>query len=276
MYSVPTAKVLADSISRNNIRLTTLQIRMHKFVLQEFNTHRMLSRNAASTRARPSTWVIDQVMIDPAMPVSWGHNKPGMQAGDEFPPVDVEYLQAEWLRARTEAVYYAGRLAKAGLHKQLVNRIVEPYMWADGVVTATDWDNFFGLRCHPDAQPEMRAIAEAMRTALQASDPVCLSPGQWHLPYVSDYEKEHIPPTLLPQLCTARCARVSIKPYDESKPNIDKDFDLHARLLQSRHLSPFEHAAVAMDGDQYFANFRGWRQYRRSIPGESVFTGASA
>lgn len=266
-YSV---EVIADSIAPTEHRLTTLAVSLPRIVLAELNTHRMFSRNSASSRAIPIQRVIDKVMSDPFVPFYWGANQKGMQAHVEIDDSSRATAQRTWLLARDKAVEQAIELVHLGVHKQLANRLLEPWLYTTVLVSATEWENFFALRCHPDAQPELRRAAELMRDALVASTPRKLEYGEWHMPYSrsDDTAQYNDEPTWAPQLlCVARCARVS---YDaawtlQSRRN---DLDLATRLQQSGHWSPFEHVAqVAMNnhGDRLPGNFRGWLQLRHLL-----------
>lgn len=297
-----TAKVIAHSrVDVGTPDLITLQLRYPRFIHAEAKTHRLiriddaeyeflqeisfmddenLSRNASSSRAIPIERMIQDVIDDPAYPVSWGSNKPGMQAGEDVSETFRDLAMRSWLKGRDAAVESARDLAAFGLHKQICNRLLEPFGHISVVVTATEWDNFFALRCHPDADPTMRALAEAMRDAIQASEPT-RPLGDWHLPYVEkedlkvisewledpEYGVDHL--DLLPMISAARCARVSYLNHDGSNPNIDKDLALAQRLLDSKHMSPFEHQAQAWtEGVQKThlnGNLRGWYQFRKMI-----------
>lgn len=293
------AKVIAHSRAAGAPDLITLQLRYPRFIHAEFMTHRVFSRNASSSRAIPVERMIQDVIDDPAMPVAWGSNKPGMQAGDDpqslvlcgasLTEVDRygPYVSPDqaWRYARDKAAEMARNFAKAGYHKQIVNRLLEPFAHISVVCTATDWQNFFDLRCHPDADPTMRALAEAMRDAIEES--TAMPPifefdnGGWHLPYISYEEgkasfERFVRPQrgvysspshtteLLAMISAARCARVSYLNHDGSNPDIEKDLALAERLLESKHMSPFEHQAVRSPGTKS-ANFLGWRQYRQMI-----------
>ena len=255
--------MLADSVSPAGVRLTTLEVRFPRFVLSEFNTHRSLSRNSASSRAVPTNKMIERVLSDPAMPLEWGVNKPGMSASDALAPELAEEAKAEWLRARDSAVEHVRQLQQFNVHKQVINRVLEPFMWHTVIVTATEWDNFFKLRIAPTAQPEIRAAAEAMRSALAGSTPTPIAEGKWHLPLVQDDER-NLDLETLKKVSAARCARVSYLTHDGAR-SIDKDIELCERLLGDRHLSPFEHVATPAGNAAFQANFRGWIQMRRSI-----------
>jgi thymidylate synthase ThyX len=257
------ARVLADSVSPAGIRLTTLEVRFPRFILAEINTHRVFSRSSASSRAVPTKKMIERVLQNPAMPVEWGVNKPGMSASEALTSEQEEEAKAEWLRARDSAVEHVRKLQMFNVHKQVVNRPLEPFMWHTAIISATEWDNFFNLRLADNAQPEMRVTAQHMRAAIDASKPTPVALGKWHLPLVQDDERS-LPIEQLKKVSAARCARVSYLTHD-GKRDIEKDVELCERLWSDRHLSPFEHVATpSMDSD-FHANFRGWIQMRREI-----------
>lgn len=288
------AKVVADSVSPQGIRLTTMQLRYPKFIHGEFMTHRVFSRNASSSRAIPVERLIQDVLDDPAMPVFWGKNQKGMQAVEELMPVDKENAIKHWLLARDSAVRHAKDLHARDVHKQLVNRLIEPWCHINVACTATEWSNFFALRKHPDAQPEMRALAEAMWGAREASTPNLLQPGEWHLPYVGevkcasgiDFRKEP-EADMWRKVSVARCARVSFLTHEGKPLKVEDDLKLYDRLVGSTplHASPAEHQATpdgTVEGiavseqdrgwqnpDQH-GNLYGWRQYRKMLPNENV------
>jgi thymidylate synthase ThyX len=297
------AKVLADSVSPAGHRLTTLEATFPRFVLAEFNTHRVFSRNSASSRAIPIAKQLRRVLEDPYVPIEFGSNQPGMQAGPALEGERREAAEAEWLRARDDAVRHvlglvtdpdaAGGDLLAGLerveeaartkqrpeawlnvHKQVANRLLEPFMWHTVIVTATEWENFWNLRCHPDAQPEIRLIAERMRNAVEASQPVALSEGEWHLPLVRPEDREEGASIEdLIKISAGRCARVSYLTHAGVR-DLAADVQLHDRLLESGHMSPLEHparplTAEELDEGEWGGNFRGWFSYRKTISGEA-------
>jgi thymidylate synthase ThyX len=180
------ARILLDSISPAHIRLTTMEVRYPRFIHSEVLTHRVLSRNSSSSRAIPIRKMIDAVRNDPAMPLAWGRNQSGMQARDEIDAPTRALAEAEWKRALDDALTHAERLASSdiNLHKQLVNRILEPFAWITVIVTATEWANFFTQRTHEDAQPEIQRIATLMLAAYRASTPRPLALGEWHTPLI--------------------------------------------------------------------------------------------
>lgn len=270
------ARVLLDSISPAGARLTTMEVTFHRFILPEFNTHRAFSRNAASSRAIPIKKVIARVRDDPAMPVFWGKNQSGMAAREEIGEAARGRAQAEWERALANALESAERLARPeiDLHKQLVNRILEPFSWITVIVSATEWANFFTQRCHPDAQPEIHHLAELMLAAYRASAPRETLPGGWHLPLILPDERS-LDSATLRKLAVARCARVSYLTHDNVR-DIAKDLELYDRLMSggaNGHWSPTEHVATPLaDARESCANFRGWKQFRKSFGGENAAT----
>jgi thymidylate synthase ThyX len=257
------ARVLLDSVSPAGVRLTTLEVSFPRFVLSEFNTHRVFSRNSASSRAVPTSKLLDRVANDPVVPLEWGRNKAGMSADDVLSPEEEEGAKLIWLSARDAALEHARRLLELKVHKQELNRILEPFLWHTVIVTATEWENFFALRCAPTAQPEIRAAAERMRGALAASTPREVGYAQWHLPLVQDDERA-LDVESRKKISAARCARVSYLTH-EGKRELEKDLELHDRLKSDRHLSPFEHVATPAPDVEFHANFRGWLQMRREI-----------
>jgi thymidylate synthase ThyX len=266
-------KVIADSVSQSGVRLTTLQLKYWRAIHAEVMTHRCMSRNASSSRAIPIDKMIEQVRTNPAGPAYWGTNKPGMQAGDEI--VGIDEARERWLAAASSAAWQAERLQDLGLHKQVVNRVLEPFQFIHVVISATDWENFFNLRIHPDAQPEIRLLAEAIRDARDASTPRFkgLDRGDainWHLPYLLDSEMLDLrnDPIKLARISASRCARVSYLKHDGQSPSIEDDLALYERLAGSApiHASPLEHQAYPLTKREWKgANFRGWGQFRAMV-----------
>lgn len=257
------ARVLLDSTSPAGIRLTTLEVTFPRFVLAEFNTHRNFSRNSASSRAVPTSKLLEKAQNDPVFPLEWGRNKAGMSADDVLEPADEERAKEVWLSARDATVEHARRLMELKVHKQELNRILEPFLWHTVIVTSTEWENFFALRCGPTAQPEIREAALRMRAALTASTPQPVANGEWHLPLLQDDERT-LDITTQKKISAARCARVSYLTHGGTR-EIEKDLELHDRLKHDRHLSPFEHVATPAPDTDFHANFRGWIQMRREI-----------
>lgn len=270
------AKIIADSINPVGNRLTTFEITFPRIVLAEFNTHRLFSRNSASSRAIPVAKMLERVKTDPFLPIWWGKNQSGMQAAEELTDNDLEISCALWLDARDNAVGIVERMTEINLHKQIANRLLEPFLWHTAIVSSTDYGNFFAQRCHPDAQPEIRVIAEMMRDLYYAEIPRELRDGEWHLPYIDDEDRAWVERVgsgsddrggHLQSVSVARCARVSYLTHD-GKRDHDEDLKLFQRLTTGGHWSPFEHVATASDASISSGNFVGFHQYRKSFYGE--------
>lgn len=295
------AKVLADSVTsrgHETHRVTTIEVTFPRIVLAEFNTHRMLSRNSASSRAIPVEKRIAALETDYFEPEAFGKNQKGMQSSEDLRSEDDVMARAEWTLARVDAIRHAKMLSMLGVHKQLANRLIEPFCWHTVICTATEWENFFALRCHPDAQPEIRRAAEMMREVYNSSTPKELKAGEWHLPLMQpdefvlpDNSPEWNEPvgfscTLLTvedakRVSAGRCARVSYLTHD-GKRDIKADIELCERLHKSGHMSPLEHVARPITHDDiedrglssyrpFVGNFCGWLQFRKELPNEENF-----
>lgn len=261
------AKIIADSISPSGQRLVTAEVTIHRFVLAEWNTHRVMSRNSASSRAIPFRKQVDRVMTQAAVPVRWATEQKGMQGGEPLTGDDAMDAEEAWLAARSDAVHNAMRLADMGVHKSVINRLLEPFMWHTIICTATEWSGFFHQRCHEAAQPEIRVAAEALRDAMSRSEPIEIDYGDWHLPLIATEDVEQVydesdpystdgrlePLDILKRISAARCARVSYLTHD-GRRSLDKDLDLYERLTDRTespddpvHWSPLEHVATPCD-----------------------------
>ena len=260
------AEVIADSTSPAGKRITTLQLRYPRIIHAELMTHRVFSRNASSSRAIPISKMLSQVWNDPASPVAWGTNKPGMQAGSEVQGWRRTAAMALWNLAGKVACVFAWILMKIGLHKQIANRLLEPWQFIQVVLSATEFDNWFELRDHHMADPTIHELAKIMREAMDRSVPRQLTPGQWHMPYVrylinketgeqrffefnEDMQCMWMSLNHALQASTARCARVSYTLQDGAPTDFLKDQELYLRLVGSKpiHASPTEHQATPDD-----------------------------
>lgn len=258
------ARILADHLAPSGYRLTTFEVTFPRIVLPEWNTHRLFSRNSASSRAIPVAKMIERVEKHPFIPEYWGKNQKGMQADEELSSPEKIKATAHWLEARDIAVDQAKALMEIGVHKQLANRLLEPFMWQTVLVTATEYKNFFRLRCHKDAQPEIREIAVRMEKMYRESRPLRVGQHFWHMPLMDDaaelldmgYTQEQ-----LRDISAGRCARVSYLTHD-GKRDPEADLALAQRLLVDGHMSPFEHIACASIEPHQSRNFTGWFQYR--------------
>jgi hypothetical protein len=248
----------------------------------------------------------DFIRDNPATPVSWGKNQPGMKASEELTGPESKNAIHIWNQAKEDALHWADALAhKIGIHKQIANRITEPWMTMKTVISGTEWANFFHLRNHADAQPEIKALAEAMTVAYTTHLPVALKPGEWHLPYITtatyvptgelQYFDENFNRLSLEDakiISASCCAQVS---YRKNDPTFSKAFKIWEQLIENDpvHASPIEHQATPMDidsmcrfepetwqlgvthvsanSDLWSGNLRGWIQHRKLIENEAVW-----
>lgn len=298
-----TARILADSISEQGERMTTMEIEYPRFILAELNTHRMLSKNSASSRAIPVEAMHKHIQENTAQPVWWGKNQSGMQAKEQVTGSDKSYAEYLWMSARDRAIQSSRELQALNLHKQITNRVTEPWMIMKTVISGTEWANFFWLRDHPDAQPEIAVLALKMREAYKASTPELLYPGEWHVPYITTYrdprtltrhyldqDQKYLTTEQARIISASCCAQVSYRKSDTSYEKAEK---IYRQLIESEpvHASPVEHQATPMDLDTYVnyepetwergvthvsangslwsGNLRGWIQHRKLIPNEA-------
>ena len=276
-------EIILDSVSPEAIRLTTVRLRYWRPIHSELMTHRVFSRNARSSRAVP---VVTLLKEEPYIPV-FGQNQPGMQSLQELQPDQQEAAQVIWKEMIRQTRLGVEALHKLGVHKQWANRPLEWFGWIDVLVTSTDWANWFALRDHPDAAPEIHELAHLMSETFGASEPKYLGYDEWHLPFILP-EEMGSDPEQLKVLSAARCARISYKPFD-GDPTPEKERARYDKLVVSEpvHASPTEHQAtpdykVEFDlgkgqSIELWANapkqgnFYGWCQHRKDIPNEAVF-----
>ncbi|MGV1943540.1 hypothetical protein ACQZ5D_23935 [Agrobacterium sp. 22-211-1] len=291
--------------------LSTLLLRYPRFIHAEMLTHRALSRNAASSRAIPVKKMIDDILADTAMPIHWGAAQKGMQADQECDaPIELyEHQQGPgeredglydftrmqaWFRARDNAIEIARAFDDAGYHKQVVNRLLEPFLHITVLVSSTEWNNFLELRDHRDAEPHIQMLAREVRKCINDESTVQdLHPGQWHLPFISEWEKSEIVKeatgttwqelwgeseiSALIKLSVARCASTSYKTTDGFDMTLERATAIYDKLHSKPfHASPFEHVAQAddrggniqiseWDHPWEHGNFVGFRQLRRQL-----------
>ena len=282
-------KIICDSRYGGD-RLTTMELKYPRFIHAEFMTHRVFTRNASSSRAIPVERQIEMIMEDTAMPIHWGKNQPGMRADEELSQLGQDCIKLLWLKARDEAIKIAELMAQQGVHKQIVNRILEPFSHITVLVTSDSWGNFFALRDHEDAQPEIRELARVMKAAMETSTPKSLGLGEWHLPYLDDEDLANINNHMAESSITrhkpnkwdvcmmacavsaARCARVSYLTHDKKRPTLEEDMNLFYRLAHANppHMSPCEHQAHPCR-EPSEGNFRRWSQFRHTIQGNTVY-----
>jgi thymidylate synthase ThyX len=252
-----TAKVIKDSVYKSH-RLTTLELEYPRYIHAEFMTHRVFSRNASSSRAIPVEKLIAQCETDWVEPI-FLYNQKGMAATEYLEEDDLDEASYLWRQAMTEAVHSAKLLANLGVHKQIVNRLLEPFITITTLVSATEWDNFFKLRMHPAAQQEIQTLATRIFDARNESTPAKIDIGHWHLPYIQECE-EGLDLEVLRKVSAARCARVSYLNHG-AKNTIDEDIMLADRLIEAGHYSPLEHVASPSPFESS-GNFNGYIQMR--------------
>lgn len=264
----PEVKIIEDSVNYQGNRLTTFELKYWRPLLPEMNTHRVFSRNAASSRAQSFEDRCEFIRYNPALPEHWNAERLGMRGGEEFPEEIQDYINDEIFNLANTVIDTIQRLNESvkdktgyGIHKQYLNRYLEPFTRVTQLVSSTEWDNFFSLRISDDAQPEMKDLALRMKEEMNKSIPVQRT---LHLPYVTKEERKELPREECIEIAVARCARVCYKPY-EGEQDKAKDLRLYSRLMAGRHWSPFEHIAFA-DPDGTFSrehrNFTGWAQLR--------------
>lgn len=295
------AKVLADSMNSQGIRFTTFECHYHRYILPEVNTHRALSKNGASSRAIPTEKLVAMCEAELVEPFEWGLDQSGMQA---FTHADAELEavgRAIWNEARRDAIRHASQLNELGFAKQIVNRVMEPFLSTRTVLSGTDWRNFETLRYHKDAQPEFRELARCIIEAKAASKPRILGVGEWHTPYILPEDEErfrlwskekdfvaeieqvitnrHVwfetdAALIRCMVSAARAARASYRTAEGKQTDFVKDLELFKRLVvtQPVHASPTEHQATpyALEKNYMTANLRGFVPFRRLIIGETV------
>lgn len=281
------ATILCDSVNPAGVRLTTYELEYPRIIHSELMTHRMLSRNAASSRAIPASKMLEQLT---AKPVRFGANVAGMQDGGEHDgmiegetfdldgvPITPCYFADEaWSLAREDAVKWSTAFAKAGYHKQVFNRLTEPFSMIKVVATATEWDNFFWLRNDTAADPTLHELAQLMNDARQESVPQLLEPGEWHLPYIDTFRSfgrlnysieteanadgettEILELEDAIKVSCARCAAVSFRNVDYG---VEKSREVYDRLVGSerKHASAFEHCATPINAEHEGSSEDDW------------------
>lgn len=297
--------MICDSTTEGGNRVSTLRLRYPRPIHGEFMTHRMFSRNASSSRAIPVKKLIQDVLDDPFVPLVWGKNQKGMQADEECNEgvwdFDPQYAGREltredaWHMAMQNAVAAAKAFDVAGYHKQIVNRLLEPFSHINVVVTANQWTNFLSLRDHKDAEPHIAILARDIKAALAASTPRLLYPGDWHLPWVSDEDYDRLWESQLTdgealaeakKLSVARCASVSYKTVEGFDMTQERASSLYDKLVAGvpLHASPLEHQCTPdewlksgdygaghwLGGQHLHGNLPGFIQLRKTLPNENI------
>lgn len=265
--------------------LITMELVYPRYIHSELMTHRMFSRNAMSSRATPVDVMLKEISMHPVFPHKVFKNKAGMVGGEEITnEVLKDKIIGKWFESMETALDCAKAMNDMGAHKQHINRLLEPFSFIKVIVTATDWDNFFNLRLASDAQPEIQDLARAIKSAQTEANMQAqlikygvISYGDVvtdnytecviHCPYVSmkDIEENKMNAGQVALVSSARCARVSYLTHKGKVPTYEEDIALASKLLESHHMSPFEHCAMRsndLDENSYYYNLRGWMSYR--------------
>jgi thymidylate synthase ThyX len=301
------ATILKDSTNWLHSRITTLILEYPRYIHSEFMTHRMLSKNAASSRAIPSSKITDEVKNNTVYPI-WTKEKKGMQGEVITDDSLIAELDADVYFMRDWIIGEVNNLTIKGVHKQNANRYLEPFQYIKVICTGTEWTNFFELRDHPDAMPEIQELARAIKKAMTESEPEYLHQGEWHIPFGDNQYYEIHTDTYnakfkidsridnvmdLLKGSVARCARISYNNVDGTNSTFEKDLELYNKLVGSnpKHLSPTEHQARVPTEQEldhfssrylthevgkceyhrgkYISNLNGWIQYRKLIENET-------
>lgn len=280
MYT--TAKIIEDNLSPSGIRITSFEITYPRIIMAEINTHRVLAKSSASSRAIPVADKIKDVMARPFVPRVFGKNKSGMQATEDLTGEDAKKARDLWMAGLNGALMVAREMSETKVHKQLANRILEPYSYVTTVITGTEWDNFYKLRNSKEAQPEFEELASLMQEAYKKHVPYAQE--RYHLPYVTVEERQAQEDVMkLFHVSAARCARVSYKSLKTGRAStFDDDMELCNKLITAGHMSPFDHPGCADDILRYDENgkpvwaaphlhrhFYGWSPYRTCLEGDS-------
>lgn len=262
------ADIIADSLNYCGNRLTTFRLCYPRIVHAEMLRHRVMSRSVSSSRAIPVKRMIEQLATGRYIPHEWRMNEAGMQGYTVAGEDAAHSATVAWIQACSDAMHHAQRLANLGIHKQHVNRLLEPFAWVEEVVSTTEWRNFFSLRTAPDADPAIQTIARMIQDAYVNSVPVEVVTGSWHTPFIRDDEYD-LPLVAKQQVSAARCARTSYSLRNGKVSDVESDMALFDKLASSRHWSPLEHVAMALAEPVRVGNYVGWRQMRKFYDGES-------
>lgn len=270
------AKIIKHSITEWGQEIVTFELEYPRIVHQELLTHKILSKSSASSRAIPILQMIKRVWDNPAEPAAWGKNQSGMSAKEDLKGLNLSAAKFIWAAAAKINCGLSFLLSKTGVHKQIANRLTEPYSYIKVLVTGTNFENWYKLRDHQDADPTIQLLAATMKVAHQNSVPQVLKYGEWHLPYVDSTvgSEENL------KLSASLSAQTSYRKSDES---IEKAIKIYDRLIDSEpaHFSPFEHQGTPLPSEHsiffthkdklgrlWSGNFCGWGQYRQKIQAE--------
>jgi len=267
------------SVSPQGIEIASYGLRYPRWFHEEVMTHRVFGRSTSSSRAIPTERMCSSILEDIAVPLHIGKRQSGMQAFTTIPRREAKLVRTVWKGLAHQSVAAAKDLADTfDVAKQVANRLTEPYQHVNFFVTATDWENFFALRCHPAAEPHFRALAWLLADRWYGDTAEQVGYGEWHLPLITEEERASHDVEVLKRVSVARCARTSYKTHEGRVATVQEDYDLCTRLettyedpLEPGHLSPFEHQATpSEDATAYSGPFRGWTQYRKMLKRENM------
>lgn len=260
-YRYCTAEVVAWSQAPYGEDVLTFKLEYPRFIHAQMMAHRMAARNAQSSRAVPVQKIIDFVRDDGVLPIRFGANQPGMVADQDVDQVTGIKAKAAWIKAMCQAADSAEKLVELGVHKQVANRLLEPFTTITVLMTLQrQWlDHFLNLRLSHDAQPEIQALAAEMARAVGSASPSKCQMFNWHLPFITDEEWRENGTDRLRKMSAARCARVSYLNFG-GEADAEKDLRLADRLLADEHMSPFEHQVKPRSGE--YGIYDGWQSYR--------------
>lgn len=249
--------------------IATFIITFPKFIQAHINSHRALSRNANSSRATPAKVLRRRIIKDPYLPIEFGKERSGMRGGEEIQGVKLFISKKVWLWSRYIPCVFHFIGEKMGIHKEIINRIIEPWTWTQVILTSTEFSNFIKLRADNAAQPEIQKIAKDIKYLLDNNIPTEINSGDWHIPFIKLEEIAKYDIETLKKIATARCARISYKLYNGTLSNPEKDIELCNKLIKEGHWSPFEHVAQALSKKERIGNFVGFKQYRKFFENEN-------
>lgn len=260
------SQIVLDSINPAGNRLTTWLLTYPRFIHAELMTHRVASRNSASSRAIPADKVIESVRENPACFEQVGRKNKGMQAQEVCTPEEYQQFHNAWFTLGAQALKFVEQWAPT-IAKQVVNRAVEPWMHMTVLFTMCNHSNFFGRRAHPAADPNFQVLAYGMLDKYLKSGPTCRAWGAWHLPGIDEKSADGFTTTEKLKIATALACRASYSAFDDGI-SLDDAIRIHDKGVKDRHWSPFEHSALAAPKHP-LSNFdedgrcSGWMQYRK-------------
>lgn len=264
-----TAEVVQASRYNNKV-VWTLKLKYGLMIHAELLRHKLFSHSVKSNRAIEPHRIRHEVINDPYIPVRFGQNQRGMVAKGESKYA--RFARKMWLAARYVACGIHYCFEKIGIHKEITNRLLFPWQWVSQTLTFTEIDNFFNLRLHQAAQPDIQRLAQVIRDCLEnahANDEIeDIGLGDYHVPYVNRYKngegqvvyRDNDGRELSVEqaiVCSmARCARSSYNNHDGSKSTYNTrvkqgmrtDLEIYQDLIESKpvHASPGEHVCTPM------------------------------